>query len=169
MMMIVSKRYLGLSILTLISMVGFDVQASCQSSYQQIIKNERGLLNGSAIITSGGGLVGAVTSAGGSVIAGSVVSAAAPVTTSGVEAVASHRRNHARKIVRLLNEADLGNGLLLVQMAETLSVRTKKEVSVDAVAAAIRQSNQSRLFCVSPETLYSFDELTKFLAAELGR
>ncbi|OYZ13373.1 MAG: hypothetical protein B7Y39_17980 [Bdellovibrio sp. 28-41-41] len=175
-----------------LSIFGFQANADCLGSYSQIADQRLhdsdgggtflsiigngvpafgGLatteIGGAAFVppvsgttAAGGGTAGAITSGG-------AVAAAVPVISSGAYAVYAYKRGQAKKIVRLINEAAIGNGLMLLDVSTSLSKQLQKNVSVATVAATLTKANQANIFCPNSNTLYSQGDIYTFLSAEL--
>lgn len=176
-----------------ISMASLTVNADCLGSYNQIaslviVNGDSGveaafsiggngipMVYGASTSQQGGALFvppvsGTTAAAGGTagaMTSGGVVAAAVPVSSTGYSVVQSYRRNQARKIVRLINEADIGNGLMLLEVSAELSNHVGKNITVSTLASTISKANKDNVFCPNSNTLYSQDDIYTFLAAEL--
>ena len=156
---------------------GLDAQGSCRASYQASLKKAESVFQkndgqAAGLVIGGAGWALVMSSAaaeGGAVAVLGPIAVAPGLTTSGVEAVAYYRRVQARKMLRLLDEAEIGNGLLLVELSAELSKGLQKPVPVEEVAAIINDSNRAKVFCPNEDTSYTYADVTTFLAAELSR
>lgn len=159
---------LGISAFCFISVLTIRSNASCLKLYEAIassslvVEHEDGMaspLSGSA--------VGALVMLEGLTPAGLVTTGVAPVGISTSDSVALYKRNHAKEILRLLNEAEIGSGLMLEQLAEGLKQQLNKSVNTDNLAKIIHEADTKNVFCPTADKLYTGNEINNYIVYQL--
>ena len=120
--------------------------------------------------TPAGVLVAAVSTFGGAVTGGAITTTSAPAgvaTAAGVTttSVYLYQSKKIKKVMRLLAEAEVGQGLVLNAVHKKVE-RARPGISVDEVAQEIRDADKSGNFCLNEGTLLSAEDITNLLSAK---